>query len=459
MTATTDALAATRFEVLHTMPTHFERLRWGHDALATYQRDQLRSLLRVAIDRAPFHRARLGDIDPGTFELADLCTLPPMTKSEMMAAYDDVVTDRRLTTEALQAHLGEVGEDAALFADEYFVLASGGSSGVRGMFAYDRSAAGTFMSAVLRPGLAMMAALVGWPPAQPVPMAIVAAPISIHATRILPALGSGTIADITFAPATLPLAEIVERVQRAQPLVLTGYASTIARLADAQRAGELSISPLSVLTTSEQLTPDLAARITAGFGSPPSNSFASSEGLIGAAPPGDDVISFASDLAIVEFVDEHDQPVPAGARAHHVLVTNLFNHAQPLIRYRLDDAMIPVAESPDHGHVRAAIEGRSDEYLHVRGTQVHPLAIRSAMLRHPGIVEYQVRSHGRRLEVDVVSCDPVDLAQVERSVRDALTAAGAGPLPVTARVVETVDRDPGTGKARRFVDVAGASAC
>jgi phenylacetate-coenzyme A ligase PaaK-like adenylate-forming protein len=127
------------------------------------------------------------------------------------------------------------------------------------------------------------------------------------------------------------------------------------------------------LITSEQLTNELSGRIAAGFGAPPASSYATSEGLVGSAPPSSDVFSFAGDLAVVEFVDADDRPVPAGDTAHHVLVTNLFNHIQPLIRYRLDDRMIECPPSADHGQSRARLQGRTNETHMVGGATIHPL--------------------------------------------------------------------------------------
>ncbi|CAN0482772.1 unnamed protein product, partial [Phaeothamnion confervicola] len=44
-----------------------------------------------------------------------------------------------------------------------------------------------------------------------------------------------------------------------------------------------------------------------------------------------------ADLAILEVVDENNQPVPPGTEGSKVLVTNLYNHIQPIIRYEVDD--------------------------------------------------------------------------------------------------------------------------
>jgi phenylacetate-coenzyme A ligase PaaK-like adenylate-forming protein len=285
----------------------------------------------------------------------------------------------------------------------------------------------------------------------PLPVVLAAAPTGIHATRAFLPLAQGRVAAPVFAPATLPFPELLDRVNAAQPMLIAGYTSTIARLADERAAGRLAASPQMVVVTSEQLTPDLSARIARGFGTPPANNFASTEGLIGAAPPGSDVFDFASDLAIVEFVDANDRPVPQGEPADHVLITNLVNLAQPLIRYRLDDRMVQAEPSLLHGHQRATLEGRNDAYMEFDGVQVHPLSLRSALLRHPEVIEYQVFHGARRARIDVVASGPVDTAALERDLVAAFATAGAGAVAVSVRVVDAVARDPRTGKARRFI--------
>ena len=52
----------------------------------------------------------------------------------MMASFDEVVTDRRLTRGRVEDHLRGGGRQAALLLGDYVCLASGGSSGQRGVF-------------------------------------------------------------------------------------------------------------------------------------------------------------------------------------------------------------------------------------------------------------------------------------------------------------------------------------
>ena len=96
---------------------------------------RLRSLLRTAVDGSPWHRDRLRDVDVERVTRADLEQLPVMTKDDLMAHWDEIVTDPRLTLELVNDHLQTITTDTYLF-DEVHAVASGGSSGRRGVFAW-----------------------------------------------------------------------------------------------------------------------------------------------------------------------------------------------------------------------------------------------------------------------------------------------------------------------------------
>jgi phenylacetate-CoA ligase len=53
-------------DLLARVPDHIQRLRWSHQQIATAQREGLRTMLAHAIENSPFHRRRLGGVDPGT---------------------------------------------------------------------------------------------------------------------------------------------------------------------------------------------------------------------------------------------------------------------------------------------------------------------------------------------------------------------------------------------------------
>ena len=164
---------------------------------------------------------------------------------------------------------------------------------------------------------------------------IVAAASPVHSSGFGAAVSTGPPVRLAPAPATLPLVEMVARLNAAAPPALLGYPAKLAELARAKLAGRLTIAPRSVTSIAELLTPADRAVIEQGFGVPVIDSFVSTEGLAGHSEPGGTVLSFASDLCLAELVDEANNPVPAGVTSAKVLVTNLHNLTQPLIRDEL----------------------------------------------------------------------------------------------------------------------------
>jgi phenylacetate-CoA ligase len=408
------------------LPAHLDRLTWDADRVRAFQRARLRALLRHAKAHSRFHAERLAGVDPARFELADLPSLPTMTKAEMMAGLDDLLTDPRLSRAALERHLAGLAEATPLLG-EYVVLVSGGSSGERGVFAYGADAIVDYTLGLTRAGLARLLAL-GPPPPGGLPMAMVAAASPIHATRALPELFSGELLAVTSIPVTLPPPEIVERLNRARPMLLQGYPSVLSLLATERAASRLLIAPLAVTGSSEQFLPDARARVAAAFGVGVVDQFGSTEGVVGASAPDDPAIVLASDLAIVELVDAHDRPVPPGTPSAKALVTNLMNPVQPLIRYELPDRFVRQPDAADHGHLRVTVEGRADDLLRYGDVMIHPLVLRSVLVDTPEVVEYQVTQTRRGAHVQVVAPGGVDQPGLAARLAAAL-AAPASPAP------------------------------
>jgi phenylacetate-CoA ligase len=374
-----------------------------------------------------------------------------MTKAEMMAALEQVFTDQRLTREHVERALAATGTQPVPILDQYVALATGGSSGQRGVVVYDPAGMTGYALSLARPLLARLRGL-GGPPPGGLPIAMVAAASAVHATGLGPAFAG---ADLPFrflpVPVTLPLAEIVERLNALQAPVVYGYSSMLARLAVEQRAGRLRIAPLAVTATGETLLPETRAAITEAFRAPVVDNFGSTEGLVGSSAPGDSVLVFNTDLCIVELVDADNRPVPAGVPSARVLLTNLYNLAQPLIRYELTDSFVRQPEAPDHGHLRAHVHGRADEMLHYQGLDLHPHVVRSVMVTSPQILDYQVRQTPHGIQVDAIAAGTADTQALCGRLAEALARAGLSQPHVSIRIVDDLPRHQQTGKLRRFI--------
>jgi phenylacetate-CoA ligase len=457
-------------DIFSNLPERLGRLRWDADRLRVLQRDRLRSLLAYAKQRSAFHAGRLQGIDPDRCELTDLARLPVMTKADTMANFDQVVTDHRVTRAAAERALEATSTQPVPMPGGFLCMATGGSSGQRGIFAYDAAGTAEVVTMIFRTRIAALRAMAraeaapgnaqaGQPgDGQAAPLqipnttiAMVGAPAAVHGTMFVPSIMAGSPISFVHVPVTLPVQEIVSRLNRLRPDAVFGYPSMLARLAAEQQVRHLAIAPKFVNCTAETLLPAFRMAIRTAFGAPIMNTFATSEGLIGSSEFNDEFITLGTDGCIVEPVDDYYQPVPPGTPSAKVLITNLYNYLQPLIRYELGDSFTRQPDSTEHGHMRVTVDGRSDAILRYPGAEVHPLALRSVLLGTPEVLDYQATQTVHGLSVNVLLERRADLRALEARLESALERAGLAGPHVEVREVTSLPRHPETGKLRRVL--------
>ena len=417
-------------------PVLIPRLEWSREQVLAHQRSRLRSLLRHVMATSPFHVRRLAGIDPDAVDPTDLSAIPVMTKAQMMDELDDVFTDRRLTRAEVESALAATDGEPIVIRDRYMAYTTRGSSGVRGVFVLDEPALVSFIGSITRGLVARIQAMGGAPPGG-LPMAMIAAGCAVHPTGSAQPLSAGAALPFHFqtVPVTDPLADVVSALNEMRPAALFGYPTMLARLAEEHRAGRLRIQPAFVVSTSETLTPVLRAAI-GGFGVPVVNTFACAEGLVGGSMPDDDVVRLAEDTCIVEIEEDR------------VLVTNLENRLQPLIRYELNDQFTEVSRD---GLLCARVHGRCDDLLRYGHVDVHPVVVRAELVRTPEVLDYQVRQTAGGIEVDVIPAGALDEEDLRARLEEALEDAGLPQPEVTVRAVAALTRDARTGKLARFI--------
>ena len=437
------------------MPQHLERLGWDAGRLAAWQRDRLRALLARANASSPFHAARLRGVDPDGFELADLARLPVMTKADMMENFDAVTTDRRLRRDLVERHLAGSVTDPSLLLGDYLVLVSGGSSGQRGLFVQTVDEYAEFAASVTRRGMAAALASGGLPP-EGLVIGMVGAGSPVHVSGLASVTATRPPVRLVPAPASLPVAEIVRRLNDAQPPALLAYAAKLAELAREQRDGRLKLNLRSVTSMSEAISPAERMAVTEAFGVPVIDMFVSTEGLVGHSEPGGTVLTFAGDTCLAECTDDEGRPVPDGVPSSKVLVTNLYNLTQPLIRYELTDRFTPAGTS-EGGALRASVQGRSDDLFRYAGASVHPFVIGAPLLHAPAVREFQVRQTEHGADIAAVIDGGFDQPAVAAAIEQSLRQAGLARPQVGFRRVGALDRDAMTSKVRRFVPLPARS--
>ncbi len=436
------------------LPEMLARIEWPADRIAEHRRAEVRRLVKTARDLSPWHRKRLADVDLDELDETTLAELPTMTKDDVMEHWDEIVTDDRLRLDDAEDHLAGVAADA-YFLDRYHILSTGGTTGQRGVFAYDWDGWAVCWWSVLRfeararrrdPELA----------AAPAMGATVISQSARHiGSALVQTFSAGEIEWHPF-PVTLRMAEIVAGLNAVQPTVLLGYASALHPLVHEAEAGRLRISPRRIQTPGEPLLPEIRAALESTWDATVVNCYGGTEFGVHAGCGESAGVHLSDDLAVVELVDVDGRPVPTGVRSDKVFVTNLYNHALPLIRYEITDALTAIDEPCPCGSAFRRVsdpEGRLDDTFRYGPVVVHPHVFRSPLGNCRPLVEYQVRQTGRGAAIAVRAIAGFDARALEEEISAGLTRLGVADPEVAVTAVDRIDRQY-SGKLTRFVPLA-----
>lgn len=444
-------------------------LRRSADQIRAIQRRRLRNLVRHAKAHSPFYADRLAGVDPDRFELADI---PPVIKAELMADFDRVPTDRRLTRAGLEAFMADPARLGEWYLGEYAVSRTSGTQGCPAIIVQDRSMMEVLFALQMGRGSTFRAnpwtALERF--VRPARLAVVT-------------IGRGfypSAAALAYAPAAYrafvnrlwlthiePLDEVADQLQRFRPQILLGYASVLELLARESLAGRLALPALKqVINMSEPLSDGARRLVAEAFGLPVTNNYASGEcmALCTGCPSGHGMHQQA-DWSILEVVDDHYRPVPPGRPGSKVLITNLYNRVQPFLRYELAD-VVTLSPTPcpcgSPLPLVLKVEGRTDDLLWIRDgdryRQVHPYVFVDMLDECPEVGWYQIvqvernrlllraaPAPGRRIGAD----------DLHALLRRGLVRFGLGDLIRVDVELARVAPDPTSGKLRRITSRIG----
>jgi phenylacetate-coenzyme A ligase PaaK-like adenylate-forming protein len=364
-----------------------------------------------------------------------------------MERFDEVVCDPRLRRDALLRHVEQLRDDD-LYLGSYRAMTTSGSSGRKGLFVYDHAgwaaiaAQFLYFSAMAgtRPRLPRLklAAIGGGSPAHMSRQGIRTLDVGLH--RILS------------LPVTRPVTELVAALNAFDPDVLNVYPSMGVLLAEEQLAGRLRLSLRTMSTSSELRTPEAAARIEEAFGVRPFDLYATTEGLWGGECERHEGPHLFEEDVIVENVDEDGRAVPDGAPGARLLVTNLVNRVQPLIRLEVSDAVTLSAMTCGCGRTLRrleCVEGRAEDVIWLPGAGGRPVAVVpmqfSVVARDRDVVEFQVVQEGTRLVVLVVGrgAAPGVAERVRTGVDERLRALGVPSIEIDVRRRDALERSAG----------------
>lgn len=287
------------------------------------QQRKFRALLRYTYDHSPFYHNLYtsAGITSEKIQTVPLEDLPLVDKDMMMDHFDEVATTRDLTKRGVQVFLQESRDPNDLYLGKYHVVHTSGSSGKIGMFVYGLKDWDRFFPYIARVfefrfrknKSVFFGATAGH---------YIGVSFSAWCRHgIIGFFCEPLILDITKL-----LKDHVERLNAFQPEILGGYFTGLTILAKEQEQGRLQIHPRIVVNAGEGIIPKDQEYIEKVFHVPMTNNYGLAEcPVLGAGKQKYGGMYLWDDLCLMEF------------KGGSVLITNLFNYTQPLIRYKIND--------------------------------------------------------------------------------------------------------------------------
>jgi phenylacetate-CoA ligase len=436
--------------------------RGSPEMITARQRQRLNELVRFARGSSRFYNEKYRGL-PETID--DVRQLPPVTKPELMERFDVVVTDPAVRKTDVLKHIADLANIGTPYLGKYMLWTTSGTTGAPGIFMEDKNWDSVITSVnVLRIGSEWYTRNVIWGM-----MKAGGNSASVFA-------GNGHFFGVTMLerqrrsnrsrakriqliPVTLPLPEIVLRLNSLQPAMFAGYASALGLLAQEQLAGRLHIHPSIVISSAEPLSEENRSLILRAFGVPARNNYGCSEGGVMGYECRLGRMHQNADWVIFEPIDAGFNPVPAGQLSDRLLITNLANRIMPIIRYELGDRVSLASEPCPCGITLPVIqvEGRTDEILRFRSMSgesipVLPLALWSVIKETEGVLRFQaiqvsIIALKIRLEVKNAGEEAETWDRLLARVGAYLSQQGLGNVTVS-RSAEIPQRDPKSGKFR-----------
>ena len=392
------------------------------------QQARLSSLLYALAHGSSLYAHHLRDyLDPSV----QLRSLPVISKAELMARFDEWVTDPEITLAGLQAFTADPKRIAEPYLGRYVVWESSGSSGQPAIFVQDahtvaindaleslrRSPYTPTSHDVESQNFDERVAFVG------VTTGHFASMVQMRRLQLLYPWAAQALRNISILQ---PMETVVRELNAFGPSIVATYPSVALALAEKQAAGALHIAPHAIWTGGENLSAAARARIAALMHCEVHNHYGASEFLSIASECSSGHLHANTDWLILEPVDEHFRPVPPGHASATTLLTHLGNRVQPLLRYDLGD-QITLATGPcDCGSPLPVIQvsGRNDPPLQMRGGKdakpvvLLPLALTTLLEEEAGLYEFQLRQRdGQTLELQIPQTGPMADAALARGGR------------------------------------------
>lgn len=370
-------------------------------------------LVNHALKHSNFYRKLYGMDKLSSME--DFYRFPIINKTIMMENFNDLNTCRLDLKEVTEyAVEKEMAKDyTGYYLDEYVIGMSSGTSGNKGIYVTPKS---------LTKRLPFVFLARGGIPLKNLPFRI------LFLLRVFSqgfADINAPLINLTYRSTMTDPEELIQIINREKVNIIMAPPSMLRILMEFK--DKIKVKLKLIVSYAEVLEKEDKEKITKVFKVPIHEIYQASEGQIASTCKCGN-LHINEDLVFVELYDKNNEAVTEpNITAHHMIVTNLVNQAQPLIRYEMND-IVELGEKCPCGssfRVISKIFGRNDDMLifkdsHDKVIHVFPdLFARWIITKFDAIREFKViQSNEKMIEIliDVSNSDDQQAQQISKDL-------------------------------------------
>ena len=295
----------------------------SREGILRLQEKKFRKMLKFAYKNSKFYHDFYSskNISEKDLETIDIKQIPTVDKELIMDNLDDVLTVDDVSKKELLEFLDISRNPNQLFKDKYHVIHTSGSSGKLGIFVYSKKDWDTYFPYITK--------LFNFNFRKKKSAFLGAAGGHFTGASFSSWMGKGItgfFSESLVLDVNEPLEDIIKKLNENQPHIMGGYFNSLKILAEQQTKGELNIKPEILVNCGEGIIPKDKEYIERIFNAPMSNLYGFAEAVVvGAGKKEDEGIYLMDDISLIEIKEDH------------LLLTNLYNKTEPIIRYRIDD--------------------------------------------------------------------------------------------------------------------------
>lgn len=391
----------------------------SQEAIDTLQWNAIQTMVHYAKEHSPFYAKRFEGLSIETIDA--FRKLPSINKQIMMDQFTELNTCG-LNKEAVMQYAieKELNKDyLGYYQDEFVVGLSSGTSGNKGLYITPKSMTKRLPGVFLARGGILLKEL---------PLRI------LFCLRVF-SQGfddiNAPLLKLKYVSTMTPIMDVIQKMNQDKINLWMAPPSFIRQVLPYKDLIQIKLK--KIITYAEVLSLADKAQFEAAFNTKVVEIYQASEGQI-ASPCKLGHLHINEDLVYVELYDQDNKLITTPhVVGHKMVITNLINFAQPLIRYEMNDMIILDTKCPCGSNFRRIkqIIGRSDDnlwfYDHNQKPQIvySDLFSRWIITESDHIREFQViQKEISKLEIILDLISEFDPKQLERRLKKELNALG-----------------------------------